>query len=380
MIRIDKQMDLKVPYDLNRLGKPERLLFFDIETTGLSAYDSGLYLLGCVYFEDGFWHFHQWLSEGLSDELLILREFGALLAQFDKVVHFNGDTFDMRFLEALAAQYGLPELFKGKESLDLLKIVRKLRRVLGLPDCKLKSVERFLGIFREDRFTGGELIEAYERYLEKREDRLLRMLLLHNEEDIVNLLSILPVLSYADFFTGPDFSVMEAYFSGSASKLFVTARMNFSLPAAFEAVTPEGIKIRVSTEENGGVSDSFDESRETGDDDATARKETSNSRVSFEIPSFYGELRFFYPNPKDYWYLPAEDCAYHKKVASFVDKSHRVPATRENCYTRMEGYFLAAPAGFEGPVFRESFSAEKAYVRYEEEKLPEYLRSVIRGI
>ena len=38
----------------------------------------------------------------------------------------------------------------------------------SLIDMKQKDVETYLGIFREDRFSGGELIEWYAKYLKLR--------------------------------------------------------------------------------------------------------------------------------------------------------------------------------------------------------------------
>ena len=59
-----------------------------------------------------------------------------------------------------------------------------------------------------------------------------------------------------------------------------------------------------------------------------------------KIPVYSGELKFFYPDYKNYAYLPEEDKAIHKSVAVYVDKAHRVPATPATCYTKKEGDFL----------------------------------------
>ena len=52
MITIEKKLDLTTEYDLRVLGDPEKILFFDIETTGLSAHNSSVYLIGCLAYED----------------------------------------------------------------------------------------------------------------------------------------------------------------------------------------------------------------------------------------------------------------------------------------------------------------------------------------
>ncbi|MBR2274538.1 MAG: ribonuclease H-like domain-containing protein, partial [Lachnospiraceae bacterium] len=41
--------ELHIDYGIDRLGDRERLLFIDIETTGLSRETTYLYLIGCGY-------------------------------------------------------------------------------------------------------------------------------------------------------------------------------------------------------------------------------------------------------------------------------------------------------------------------------------------
>ncbi len=351
MVRIDKNFELNTGYDLSRIGTPDRLLFFDIETTGLSASSSSLYLLGCMYVEEEHWHFTQWLIESFSDELPVLRAFSELLSHFDTAVTFNGDSFDINYLNMCAKEYGLSDLFDGVNSFDLIKKVRPLKRFLALPDCKLKTVERFLGIYREDPFTGGELIEVYEEFTRTHDLRLQKTLLLHNEEDILNMPPLLQILAYSDFLCGTSLSLKECYFNLSGTKLSCLAEADISFPVPVTYTNDDGITVSLS-----------------------------GTNASFEIPSFSGELKYFYPNVKDYWYLPMEDQAYHKKIAGFVAKEHRVPATKETCYTRMEGFFLPAFSGCENAQFRKSFSDPERFVRYEENKLADYLEALVHAL
>ena len=82
------------------------------------------------------------------------------------------------------------------------------KKILGLKDLKQKSIEGFLHISREDQYSGGQLIEVYQEYLKTREQSLLSLLLLHNEDDLKGMPALLPVLSYPDFFS-QDFSLCE---------------------------------------------------------------------------------------------------------------------------------------------------------------------------
>ena len=58
MITIQKTITLPDTYPLERLGRLEDLLFFDIETTGFSGDYTRLYLIGCTYFQKGTWHLY----------------------------------------------------------------------------------------------------------------------------------------------------------------------------------------------------------------------------------------------------------------------------------------------------------------------------------
>ena len=84
--------------------------------------------------------------------------------------------------------------------------------MLGLENLKQKSIERFLGIAREDKYNGGQLIEVYGEYLQTHSELLKHLLILHNEDDLKGMPQILPILAYPDFLTG-DFS-----FKGSESR------------------------------------------------------------------------------------------------------------------------------------------------------------------
>ena len=351
MITVRKELDIKCAYDLSRLGDPEKLLFFDIETTGLSAYSSSLYLIGCIYLRNGKWQFVQWLTERLSDELTVLQEFDRLSNDFDAFIHFNGDTFDIPYLKNAAEQYGYPHGYDRPASIDVLKLVRKKKRFFGLPSLKLKAIERFLSIDREDLYTGGELIEVYHQFEKTKDERLLKLLLLHNEDDLKGMLKILPILNYCDLLDSPKLSVTEHWTSASGSTLYLQAETADCFPTPLNYETVEGIRVELKEKE-----------------------------ILFRIPCFYGTLKYFYPNYRDYYYLPEEDTAIHKKVASFVDPAYRKPATKETCYIRSDGLFLPALLNAAGPIFKTACSDKKGYMKADDSKFSDYACDILKSI
>ncbi|MBQ3791429.1 MAG: hypothetical protein II800_10885 [Lachnospiraceae bacterium] len=122
----------------------------------------------------------------------------------------------------------------------------------------------------------------------------------------------------------------------------------------------------------------------------------SGDHGRLRAPILTEELKFFYPNPQDYYYLPMEDEAIHKSVSSFVERSHRVQATVTTCYTKKSGMFLpvlavsaerdSKPAEvFPGypertPVFRISWRDHRRFISYpgeQKEDMEQYLLHVL---
>ena len=68
MITIEKKLLLPDTYPLERIGKLDELLFFDIETTGFSGDRFQLYLIGCTYYKDNTWNLIQWFADTKAAE------------------------------------------------------------------------------------------------------------------------------------------------------------------------------------------------------------------------------------------------------------------------------------------------------------------------
>lgn len=336
MITIQETISLPQTYPLSRLGKPENLLFFDIETTGFSADSSQLYLIGCTYYREQEWHLIQWFADSPGSEIELLHAFFKLLSEFKTVVHFNGDGFDIPYLQKRCAKFHLTYDFSKVSSIDIYKKFRPYKKLLGLANTKQKSVETFLGVSREDMFSGGELIVVYYDYLCTKNEQALRLLLLHNADDLKGMPSILPALYYPDFLESSfclHTQKQQTEADGSHT-LTVQLKSDFSIPVAFDAVSPFG------------------------------QLQAKANLLTLRIPLFSETLKYFYSDYKNYYYLPAEDRAIHKSVGEFVDKSARKQATAQTCYLKTSGLFFKQPA----PIFEPSFGRDRKtasqYVKY----------------
>ena len=86
------------------------------------------------------------------------------------------------------------------------------------------------------------------------------------------------------------------------------------------------------------------------------------------IPAVRGEFKHFYKDYKNYYYLPAEDVAYHKSVSEFVDKSARRQATARTAYIKKTGLFAPVfDKSLFNPdfLFRPSYECKQEYLPFE---------------
>ena len=403
MIRIEKALTQPVPSDLYMIGAPEDVLFFDIETTGLSARSAGLYLIGVLAYTDKSWTLLQFFCEDVADEPAVLQAFFELLHTKKILVSYNGDGFDIPFLRHMLEQYGLPYSFDAVESFDLFKKFRPLKRLLGLPDLKLKSCERFLGIDREDRFTGGELIEVYFEWQKTKTPALLDTLLLHNAEDIANLPNLLPLLRYRSL-PHSDFQLRAHERLQDGGTPLVHLSFTLLSPMSPSAHAPAENATREATDERrqhhpGAVGNS---PREETDDRRqhwpalTLPKpmdlrgdfwalHAEGSAVELYVQLFEGERKLFFADFEHYYYLPAEDQVIHQSLAEFVDRSARKKACARNCYQRVTGCFLPEWNELYTPALQAEYRDKLRYAQYsdtlfdDEVKAVTYLKSFLEA-
>lgn len=362
----ERTFDPELNFSLSALGiKAENALFFDIETTGLSAYRANLYLIGVVFYEpeQEDWHLLQYFAESAADELPMLHAFFELLRTRKQLVSFNGEGFDIPFLKAMCTQYGLPQPFDSVESFDIFRLLRPGKSLLRLPSYRLKSCERFLGIEREDRFDGGELILLYQAYLRDRDPKKLRTLLLHNAEDLENLPRILPILSYSFIRSAPALLRHKDLIplpTGDGVCLDLLYESEISLPRPVDLDTAE--------------------LKKSGFLPNTVLLNITGGEINLSVRLYEGELKYFHADYKNYYYLPAEDTAVHCSLAEFVDSRSRERASAKTAYQRRCGLFLPELSPVFTPVFLREYKDKALFAEWrdslftEETQALRYLR------
>ena len=376
MITRQLPVELTLEYPLENEYEVRKIAFFDIETTGFVAESTYLYLIGCLYIKDGKLRLIQWFSEDIKEEAMVIESFFEFIKDYDLLIHYNGSGFDIPYLTKKCDILQLNYSFKDIKSLDLYKKISPLKKIFKLTNYKQKTVEAFLKVDREDTFGGGELIEVYQSYLGKRHieslkmsrshklneneskkdseaNKLLNTLLLHNEDDIKGLVQICPILYYCDIFEKP-FHIIQA--GVDDKKLIIRLKYDFSLP------------VRISFGNDFIYINAYDDS----------------ALITIDI--YDGELKFFYDNYKDYYYLPDEDRAIHKSLAIYVDKDYRVKAKPSTSYTKKEGFFTPQYLPIISPYFKRENNDKITFVEIhtdfllQEQNLTDYIRHILEHL
>lgn len=335
--------DVNLLYPIDAVAPLKDILFIDIETTGFTARTSKLYLIGCMYHNEE-WKTKQFFAEEFSDEQALLEEFFEFATNFKMLIHYNGNNFDIPYLLAKCKEFSLDYNFDKFAGIDIYKRISPYKNFLKLENCKQKTIEKFLNIEREDKFTGGDLIGIYTDYVTSKDPDSKKFLLLHNFEDLKGMLMILPVLAYPDLFQKhiTVTKVSASYYTDESGATHSEIMMVMDLPN--QLLTP--------------VSFLYDRCYFSG----------AGNQGMLRVPLYEEEMKYFYANYKDYYYLPDEDVALHKSVAGFVDKNHREPAKAATCYTKKVSRFLPEWDALMTPFFKRSYESKELFFELTDER------------
>ncbi len=332
-----------IKYPLEKLSEPSSVIFLDIETTGLSPVNAEVYLIGTAALREEKLYIRQFFAENTSEEKEILQAFAGYLDSFDTIITFNGNKFDIPFLEKRSFLYGIDLAFSEKTGIDIYKRIQPYKKILGLPDMKQVTLEKFLHIRRNDKKSGRELIALYGNYIASGNKYCLDLLLQHNHDDIRGLSELLPLLSYPDVLNGT--IKAERAVKNNYRDYRGTLRTELIIEFTYDTPVPAPVSA--------GFSDCY--------------LMLGGSRGKIRVAVFTGILRYFYPDYKNYYYLPIEDRAMHKSTSRYVDQERRQQARPENCFVRVRSQFLPQWDKIVTPIFKYAFNDRTMYFELTEE-------------
>lgn len=275
-------------------------IFYDIETTGLSRYTAFVYLIGAVRFEENAWYLYQWMCAEENEEAQILQEFYEFLTDADCTIQYNGNRFDQPFLEERYRKHKMESPFKNIVAIDLYQLLKPCQSLFKLARMKQPDLENFAGIHNRRYCDGGQCIRLYKSFMKKKDSETADIVMGHNEEDLTGLGTIFSLLVYRKLYDGEyhpkECTIMEQELKITI-ELFSTAPVNVSCGNAEFYLTVAGCEAKMLVH----LKD--------------------------------GRVRQYYRNYKDYEFIPGEDTAMPKSITRYMDKSLRIAATPQTCYT-----------------------------------------------
>lgn len=181
------------------------LLFFDLETTGLSGgAGTHAFLVGCGCFDGDVFRTRQFFLTSYAAEPGLLRSVADRLEKAGTLVTFNGKTFDLPVIETRFLFHRLAVPGRDLPHLDMLHPARRMWRSAragtaddamtadaeadGAPRCTLGALEQaVLGVRRTGDVPGSEVPARYFHYVRTGQAGPLEPVFEHNRLDLLSL-------------------------------------------------------------------------------------------------------------------------------------------------------------------------------------------------
>lgn len=192
----EEEKEIKLPEGVFEKYNMGNIVYFDIETTGFDKEKDHIILISAGVYKDMYtFSIKQYFCENLEEETQILKGFKEFLTDFDIWCSYNGIAFDEPFIKQRMSLNNI--IFDPpSEHIDLYRMIRPYYKQLGMERCNLKSVERHIGVERQDKIDGGMSVELYYEYLDTRNEEIMKTILLHNYEDVLHLPLIFNLIDY----------------------------------------------------------------------------------------------------------------------------------------------------------------------------------------
>ena len=228
-----------IPYIgiLDELYPDEKIMMFDIETTGLSPDRSFIYMIGINLREDGKWQTLLLFNDDGRSEPAIIKEFQEILSRHTVLIDFNGEAFDINFvkrrMQFIQSKMGMSitDHFRSIKNVDLMKMIRPYKYALGLPNIKQKTIERYLGLDRIDKYNGGQLIDIYLSYISDRNPNSKHLCIQHNRDDMFGMMHLSLIFNIESVSKGLfDISKIETEVKNESLYLIIGISLKHPLP------------------------------------------------------------------------------------------------------------------------------------------------------
>lgn len=191
---VDDRLDMLAGRPLAPQACGQRVVYVDLETTGLSGGAGTVpFLVGMGEWTPAGFETAQFLLPGYAAERAMLHAVNAHLEGAALIVTFNGRTFDVPVMEMRGELHRVPQEVCACPHLDMLPSARRLWRHgdAGERSCKLTHLEEsVLGFGRIGDVPGFEIPGRYFAFVRGGGGDLLDPVLLHNRLDLISLAAL----------------------------------------------------------------------------------------------------------------------------------------------------------------------------------------------
>lgn len=193
-VTVDARLDVLAGRPLTTGARGQRVVYVDLETTGLSGGAGTVpFLVGVGEWTDEGFVTVQFLLPGYAAERSMLEAVNLYLAGVAVLVTFNGRTFDVPVMEMRGEFHRIPQDVCALPHLDMLPAARRLWRIgdEGERSCRLTHLEEsVLGFGRVGDVPGFEIPGRYFAFVRGGGGHLLAPVLLHNRLDLMSLAAL----------------------------------------------------------------------------------------------------------------------------------------------------------------------------------------------
>ena len=315
-------------------------IYLAITSTGSDPRMSHIITAGLAVEENKKLTFKQETLESPAYELALLKKLSEML----KMTGGNiiSAISDVKYIKEKCSFYRLNDPFFSRKIIFL----EDLLKTDGCAVSDRYAYENVIGFERHSILNGTSFPGEYTEYLLTGRKDIIDELIDHNSDDLKSLAAICRSTAASDPFTSGNIII------DSVTEQDGELCVMFSL--ADTTVSKEGLSL------NGCVNAS-----------SAALEyciQACGNAGKFTCEALHGELKFFFENYKDYYYLPMEGRAVHKSVGQFVDPAFRKRARKETAFEPVTGDFYPEFSSGIRPSFKNAPDDNAAFFRISDVK------------
>lgn len=353
----------------------EQILIYDIDTTSFEAANGCIFLIGVMFYQNDELHFLQFFSESIDEEALIIGKFFDIAENYNVLLSYKGESFDIPFIGKRLYALKQNELYKRftmlrSRSYDIAGEIMSVKASVGFSSTKLDYLRKKCGQQVPERISGENISKFYVEHIAAAKLRkLLETTGNAANHDMIGEYHPKPVideLAHIKPDSGDRFlsdilyrnreNIESVIYLLRLSRIFSMrkGRFNVNISTECDDIDVESsLKNNIDTVFFAYFADDFE----------------LTVPISIETVS----LKQFYPNYKDYYYFPAEDMAVHKSIAEFAASGSKKKATAKTAYRNVSGRFIPVPGAYarsesnkDASFYKAEFDSDDYYIPVDE--------------